>query len=428
MAKQSKFSISFLFQRDVYGSLVFFLFLLCSPAFGQAPPVTINPLPLRDSAQVSFTVFQGTPADSAGTGRLFKYETRDHRYAIIVDPNKIGLVPRYDAFYFEVLVSVQGAPIPSWYRYDVRADLSGKFPDTIADVPIKIGAYPDESLVNVKLPIHCESYDDSLGLADPSLSDRSLLRVELSNPTGPSITVRNTLTTLAIHVTKVEAHPVNCPGCWKDQINKPLDVLIPASSTAQISLNLPPRSFSAMFKSAFILKEELPHDAVEAQLTYNVDQGGSTKIKPIQVRIRFSPTLWQLTLSVLIGAVVGIILKILVATRKKKDQFTQEDPRIKKGKVRWKEVIRLWVKTLVIGIFFAAVAEFIAVSIASLDSKLILFNRDLDPRQCVPAVLLAMVVTGGRPVIQWIQTLIRILGGAANGDDGRNRPEPAVRP
>jgi hypothetical protein len=399
MVRLSKFKVEFLHPADGCLLLALFLVLLCSPANGQAPLLTIEPVPLGGSAHANFSPFPGIAADSPTTGLQFKYETQDHEYAVVVDPGKIESVPRFAAFTFLVLVSRQGVPNPQWYQYEVRADLDGKFPDTLANVPFKISAHSKESIVYAKLPIHCESFEDAIGLADPSLSDRSLMEVKLSDPAGPSITVNNSLATLAVRVTEVEVRPLECAGCWKGQLKKPTDVVIPPSSTAQIPLNLPPNSLSAMFKSAFVLKRDSPQDTLLTLVTYSVDPGGSAKTKPIQIRIRFNPSLWQLILAVLIGAAVGIILRRIL------------DSSTKKLTPRW----------VLTSIALAGAAEFFAVVAASYDSKLILLNFDLDPRQFVPTVFLAVVVTGGQPVVKWLMTLPGLGHPTDDGGGGQGR-------
>jgi hypothetical protein len=288
----------------------------------------------------------------------------------------------------------------------VRADFEGAFPDTLAHALVKIGSHPHESTVTVSIPVHCETYDGAVGLADPSLSKDALKEVKLSDPTGPVITIANSLSSLAVHVTGVTASSTMCKACWKDQINKPIDVVIPPQQSAQVQLGLPPRSLSAMFNSAFVLKRESPHDILQVNLSYNADQGGSTKTKPLLVRVRFTPMIWQLVLAVLVGPISGIILRRIL------------DPQIERLTVRW-----------VCSMFaLALAAEFFSVVAAAFDSKLVLFSFDLDPRQFVPTVLLSLVVTGGQPVLRWLTGLpggVGRAGSASNDQDSGRSPAPA---
>jgi hypothetical protein len=159
-----------------------------------------------------------------------------------------------------------------------------------------------------------------------------------------------------------------------------------------------------MLSTALILKRDKPQDHLLVTVSYNVDQGGITKQHEFDLPVRFTPSIWQLALAVVAGALVGALLKRLLD-----EQITQ---------LSW----RFLGKAIVL----ALVAEGLAAVAASYESKLIILSFDMDPRQVIPAALLAFAVTGGPPVTKWALGVIRPGGNqgkdAAGAKAGREQP------
>jgi hypothetical protein len=144
------------------------------------------------------------------------------------------------------------------------------------------------------------------------------------------------------------------------------------------------------------LKKETPQDKLKVKVSYHVEQGGMPKEKSTDVPVRFTPSLWQLAIVVLAGGLVGALLKRLL------------DHEV--NKITWKLLGQV--------VLVAGVAEVIAAVAAQFDSKLIILNFDLDPRQLIPAALLAFTITGGPTVTQWATRIIKSRS-PDNGADGQ---------
>ena len=361
--------------------------------YGQNPTtisVVLDPFSFGNAGQVKFKTM---PSGETSSGsQVFQpqnsYETNDHKYEIFLDLDKISSDPRSSSYWFEIRVRAKNGGA-GWSLFNVRADPVGKFADTLAEVTVKVQSNSGESVQNVRVPMHSAGYDDALVVVtDP---ERPFLKVRLADRTPPKIVLKNTLDNFSLHLTKLEVRP-QCSECWAPVSAG--DLSIDVSPNAELSIPLPvkPQTFSAMLASAFVLKKDAPHDILPMDIAYNIAQGGSSKQKAFKVPVRFSPPIWQLILAILVGSIVGLFLKKLL---------DPASPPLSKG---------LFAKS----IFLAAVAEFLAVVAAIFDSKLVILNFDMDPRQSVPALIFAATVTGGPAVVKWAAGITQTPRAGAN--------------
>jgi len=377
---------------------------LPSAMLAQTPILTFDTLTIGNAGQVSFTAFladRGASSAVAGEPvageQRYLYRTDDNRFVISVNPDTISSAPRYKAFTFEVKVRNSAPSDAAWHVYEVRADPIGKFPDVLANVGFRLRVGKSESAGFIRLPIHSAVFDADLVRKNVDLEP---LQVKVSDPHGPEIVLQNVLENLDIHITKVEVKS-GCHDCWDEVIASPVDILARPSAKVNLLLNTRPKPLGALLSTAFLLKKETPQDVLFVTLGYNVDQGGMPKEKQINVPIRFTPSIWQLAMAVIVGGIVGAILKCLL----------NNDA----GKITW--------KLLGQAVLLALVAESLAVMAASFDSKVIILNFDMDPRQAVPALTLAFVITGGPTVTKWaLRTIQEIWTDAATN----HAAEPGV--
>jgi hypothetical protein len=351
--------------------------------FAQAPSLILETATIGNTGQVSFKTFLSATAhpSSAAAQEQYSYETEDRKYVAVVDPDTILSVPRYNAFAFEVSIRRMSQANAIWYVYNVRAEPVGKFADVLASVSFTIRDGRQESVGTVKLPLHSSFYEGDLLRKQES---PAILEIKVSDGKRPTMTFQNKLENLSIHVTNVEVRPA-CDRCWDDAKPEKVDINIRPAASAVVPLNIKLNPLSAMMSTAFVLRKESPQDLLSVTVTYNVDQGGMPKEKQFDVPVRFSPSIWQLVVAVIIGGIVGTLLKRVL------------DREV--TKITWGLAGRI--------ILLAAAAEFFAAVAASFDSKLILLSFDMDPRQVIPAVLLAIVVTGGPTVTKWALGVIR---------------------
>jgi hypothetical protein len=357
----------------------------------QTPTLTLDIASIPgNTGQVSFKAFLSTtvhPGTPTGQEQ-YSYETDDHKYVIFVDPNTIAPVPRYNAFTFVASVKRQGQNDASWYVYNVRAEPVGKFADVLTDVHFRVQSGSQESVRTLKIPVHNAAYDgDLLRKKD----DPAILNVKMSE--DPTINFQNNLEDLDLHLTGIKVTS-GCPTCWEDSKPGPVDISIRPSRTVAVPLQLKPRSLRAMLSTAFILKKDSPQDTLSVTLLYNVDQGGTPKEKQFDIPVRFTPSIWQLLIAVIIGGFAGALLKRVL------DQEST--------KITWGLLGRV--------LLLSVVGEFLAVLAASFDSKLIVLSFDMDPRQAIPAAVLAFTITGGPTVTKWAATIFQRAKPGGNGD------------
>lgn len=348
-----------------------------------------------NTGQVSFkaflstTVRPGTPTSQ----EQYLYETDDHKYVIFIDPNTITPVPRYNAFTFVASVKSQGQSNASWYVYNVRAEPVGKFADVLADVHFRVEVGSQESVRTLKLPVHNAAYDGDLLRKK---EDPAILDIKMSDDLA--INFQNSLEDLDLHLTGIKVRR-GCAACWEDSKPEPVDISIRPSRTAEVPLQVKPKPLRAMLSTAFILKKDSPQDTLSITVLYNVDQGGTPKEKQFDIPVRFTPSIWQLLIAVIMGGLVGAILKRVL------------DHEV--TKITWGLLGRV--------ILLSVVGEFLAVFAASFDSKLIVLSFDLDPRQAIPAAVLAFTITGGPTVTKWAGTIIQ-----RSKPSGKDKAAPAV--
>lgn len=341
--------------------------------------VLLDPVSFGNSGGVKFKVFpSGEIANPNPPPKAeFGYETIDNSYSIFLDPDTVVANPKFNSFSFDLMVRAS-ADGSSFYVFNVLADPSGNFPDSLSDVTIKVLVPSREPSIGIiKVPLHSPGYTQALDqVSDPN---QPFVNVNLSNNSPPAFILRDTLGYLPIQITHFDVRP-SCSQCWVQESLSDSVVQVSAGSEVSYPLKLRPRLVGALLATAFILKKDSPHDVIYADATYSVGQGGLSRHKSLLLKIKFSPSFWELTLAVLLGALVGMLLRRI---------FDPDHSAFSR-------------KLLFQSLFLAAVAEFLAVVAASFDSKLVLIGFDMDPRQFIPAMILAAITAGGPIVAKWI--------------------------
>jgi len=369
-----------------------------APPAAVCPAVSLDPIPLGSAEGVTFRPGQGDPVsrDSIAFQSAYTYLSRDGAYSLYLDPTSVAPLPIVNSFSFQMTLRANDPSAPAC-TFTVGEDPVGKFADFLAEVTVKIAGSPSApSIATVRVPVHSAGYEDALELlADPN---SRFVIVHLSDSSPPGILVKNQLSSFPIHVTGLTAGP-GCLRCWMPANTPFTPVTIAPGSEARVPLNVQPRTLGAVFATAFILGKDTPHDRLLVDLTYNVDAGGAVKQKQMTVPIRFNPSFWELILAVLMGALIGMVLRLWL------------DPAHN----------QLIVKLALQSLGMAAIAEFISAVAASFDSRVVILGFDMDPRQFIPALIISTLAAGG-PIVA------KYLGKLASGGVSDAAPAPPMVP
>jgi hypothetical protein len=345
------------------------------------PSLSLDQITLGSSEHVKFVPHDGDTV--ARDSRPFKVEfttaTADGHYEILMDPDSMVYNPKCDCFTFDLVVRTANAVDPAW-TYAVSAFPVGRFADTRAPITVKLqnGSNPPAT-AEVEIPLHSSEYADAVQVIEAA--DQPFLPVSLATAQAPTVHLKNQLAKFAIHITGLQLYP-QCDQCWSTAATF-TSIDIPAQGDILLSLNRKPLDIPALLNTAFILKRTSPHDVVLMKVFYNVDEGGVSKEKDLNLPIRFTPSIWQLLLAILSGALFGTVLRWRL------------DPAHS----------RISMNLVLQSILFAGVAELVAVVLASYDSRLVLLGVDMDPRQFIPAIVLAGLVAGGPVVAKWLASI-----------------------
>ena len=117
-------------------------------------------------------------------------------------------------------------------------------------------------------------------------------------------------------------------------------------------------------------------------LSYSSDLGGVQRTKPVNIVVRFVPSLISLIVALLGGSLVGTVAaQFLPGTWKGFYAMGQRAAR---------------------GIVFSFVAELFAMLLVALGSKFVILQFDLDPWQFLPVFFIGFAISGGKEVLSYI--------------------------
>lgn len=361
--------------------------LFSAMVFAQAPRLTLDPVNINGNAgQVTFTVFPPTSLSSSATiQNQYSYETLDHKYLVVVDPGTIAVDSKFGIGDLSFETRIKRLADGNWYSYNVRASPTGNFADLMKDVNFTVADGSHASTVLIKLPLHSNAYGEALQWIK---DDSPIMQMKVSDIQGPTIALHNSLENLSIHVTKLVIRR-NCYQCWQESQAQPIDLTIPPSGKVFIPLNIRPKPLSALLSTASTLKRDAAQDRLSLLVDYSVDYGGVPKQKQFDLPVRFSPSFWHLTIVIIAGALLGIVLRSILE------------------KLPWRPLLKT-IGHMAMTIFLTCIAIGLLVAVASYDSKLVILGLDLDPRQMIPAFIVAGLIAGGSTVRKWAAGIIQL--------------------
>jgi len=362
--------------------------ILSRPARADAPPpqLALDDVNVKRDGIVTFsTLFQGpdTRTDFPQP-RFLVDQTDDKSFRLCIDTDSIQQL-RFNAFTFTAYLADAKSSPQKVFKFQITGNPSGSFRDAPVRVSFHVKNAAATSAATIQmLPVYNATKTDLLAVdtqKDPEYvsSDKTPIEIALSNPPD----------SLAIAVTDVSVTQ-GCPKCWKritSTVTEKSPLPIETGAKANLPIELNANSVPALLHGALVIQPDMPHDTLSLTVTYHTVPGGAERKQIIPYKVRFGPGLLGLSLAVCCGIGLGLAAKYLLT-----------DNVGKKGE----RVLHAVLTALVLGI----IAEFIGVMMTSYgNSKLVVFDLDIDPRQIFPAFILAVLVSGGSAVIAWMKGL-----------------------
>lgn len=368
------------------GVMMLILLMRAAPSSGQAtgPQLVLDPVNVRQEGVVSFSSLPLGREVVAGVAlaQSLPGETEDQSFRLFIDPGSIQQV-RFNAFTFTAhLVRAQSSQAEV-YKYQVTGNPAGSFHDSPVRVLFHVKAGTSSLPGSILMPVYNATAADLLGIEKP----KELSYVSVSGTTPIWLTLSNVADTLPIAVTDV-AVSAGCPTCWT-RIDSPVSERAPLTvnpgASAMLPLSVSPSAIPALVQGAMDIKSDVPHDTLALTLTYHTVPGGSERRQTVLAMVRFGPGLLGLALALCGGIALGLTARYLLTGR-----LGNENERA--------------MHAISVAVVLGVIAEFIGITLTAYgNSKLILFGLDIDPRQLFPAFVLALLVSGGPALSNWVK-------------------------
>jgi hypothetical protein len=317
--------------------------------------------------------------------KLQRVPTKTNAFFLYFDPNLIEPA-RYGKFFdYTFHISVAGANPPVWYSCGTQVYTQGAFLDRFetAHFTVHVGSVTDDGALDV--PLHSIANRDFIEVA----SVTKPAKVDLSQSAGIMLSLRNLLSDQDLLVEPSIEATASHPHYWVSTANVKLghalskDVIrIHPGDTSLVRLHLEPRKLPTLLATLGSVKPDAAHETVTAVISYKSDLGGVPRTKPVNIVVRFVPSLISLIVALLTGSLVGTLAaQFLPGTWKGFYAMGQQAAR---------------------GIVFSFVAELFAMLLVALGSKFVILQFDLDPWQFLPVFFIGFAISGGKEVLSYI--------------------------
>ena len=341
---------------------------------------------VKQDGEVKFvTLYQGSEnrADFP-TPQFLLGQTDDQAYRLYVDVDSIQQL-RFNSFNFTAYLADAKAGALKAHRFQITGNPTGLF----RDAPVKVSFHVKNGATfatgSIEMPVYNAKKTDLLQFEEQKEPEY----VSVSGTTPIDIHPGNAPDSLSIVVTDV-AVSGSCPKCWKrlsSTVNEKNPLRIETGAKASLPVDLIPNSIPALLQGALVIKPDLPHDTLSLTLTYHTDPGGADRKQTVPAKIRFGPGLVGLALALLAGISLGLTARYLLTGKLGKDNERA-------------------LHAILSAVVFGLIAEVVGVMMTSYgNSKLVIFDLDIDPRQLFPAFILAILVSGGSAVVTWMKGL-----------------------
>lgn len=325
----------------------------------------------RSDADSTLTPF---PTDKDG---LIGYST-DDAFKLLIDRQSI----RFNQFgNYTFTVFAKPRDRNDGLTFYVVARPQGTFGDLEDTVTFHLHYRGKVSSGTIALPLHTVGANDLLETKDSKLPEI----IKLSGAVSPSIRLRSALPNFGLQIMQIDVKS-DCGNCWQG-LAPPSDlqtgsagrVLSAKGQETEITIAGRPRTWPALRRSLVHFGISDPHDSITLQATYAPVEGGRVRTQDFPIQIRFSPSIWLILLLMGAGTAIGILVRRALGQN---DAF--------EGKK--------------IGIVCATVvvSELILYGSISDTRPLVLFGFNADPTQPLTIFLIALLVSGGPKLTEWI--------------------------
>ena len=317
--------------------------------------------------------------------RLQRVPTKNNAFFLYFDPTLIEPARFGKFFDYTFYVAVAGANPPVWYSCGTQVYTQGAFLDRseTAHFVVRAGGIADDGALDV--PLHSIASRDFLEIT----SVTKPAQVDLSESAGIELSLHNLLPDQDLLVEAAVHATASHPGYWVSMANVKVEdalsqdvIRIHPGDTALVRLRLEPKKLTTLLATLGSVKPDAVHETVTTVFSYKSDLGGVVRTRPVNIAVRFTPSLISLLIALFAGSLIGTLAA----------QFL---PGV------WKGFYPMAQKAAR-GIVFSFVAELFAMLLVALGSKFVILQFDLDPWQFLPVFFIGFAISGGREVLSYM--------------------------
>lgn len=362
--------------------------LMWGTALAQGMRLLFDSYPPSRGTSVQFSTSDGGNVPRAAIARLplRTQETQSHLYSVSVDTSTF-ILDKFQRFSFDAYVDPQQAPGTTVHKYTVSEDPIGPFLDNISTISFHIKGAAGEDVGTISLPLHSKDGSDNLNLALP---DDPLKVGSGAASSSSELGLNNKLENL--HVLLLDSHirSVQCPECWQSlSVTPNVKTLAPQKGTS-LNVERRPNTLKALARSMFMLNPKVPHDILLISVSSVSEQGGLTAEQEFHLPVRFTPPALWLAIAVVVGAVLGSLLRLWVT-----DEPSSSPPRRRPlpspAQIGTTALIAIVIWLLALVLF------------SYTDTQVKILGFSFDPSQLPPAFLIALLAAGGPVIVKKIQ-------------------------
>jgi len=317
--------------------------------------------------------------------KLQRVPTKTNAFFLYFDPSLIEPARFGKFFDYTFYVAAVGANPAVWYSCGTQVYTQGAFLDRseTAHFTIQVGNAVDDGALDV--PLHSIASRDFIEINTVTKP----AKVDLSQSTGIELSLRSLLADQDLLVEPTIQATASHPGYWVSMTNVKLEdavskdvIRIHPGDTSLVRLHLEPNKLPTLLATLGSVKPDAVHENVTAVVSYRSDLGGVQRTKPVNIAVRFVPSIISLIVGLFGGSILGTVAaQFLPGTWKGFYAMGQRAAR---------------------GIVFSFVAELFAMLLVALGSKFVILQFDLDPWQFLPVFFIGFAISGGKEVLSYM--------------------------